>query len=299
MLTHDVDVMSLREVSLRSRTFWGFPYRCTVENFRRLRNGDMKLGEYIGSVAWAIGALFTKVGIGPDPWLSSFRRMIEIERYYNVRSTLFLIPFKARPGHLSDGTLALPKRSAHYQLETWQDYLVSLQRDGWELGCHGIDCHMGPEHAREEYLRIANMFSSEVVGLRMHWLVTSARLTYNAVHAGFAYDSTTGYNEGAGYPEEWIKPYRDAATGMPIVPLHVQDSALLGEWRLGMRRKEATGRINEILDQAAERQGVVTVLWHSNSFGPPRYWSDVYVCILERALRDGARIVRACDVACL
>jgi peptidoglycan/xylan/chitin deacetylase (PgdA/CDA1 family) len=296
VLTHDVDVIALEDIPVSSRSFWGFPYRCIMQNLRRARKGDMSLVEYLGSCAWGVGCLLTKVGIVPDPYLASFHRMISIERDYGVRSTLFLMPFAGKSGHISDGSRAPSKRRAHYELEEWRDFFALLGAQGWELGCHGIDCHMSPESAKLEYQRMANMFGPRPMGLRMHWLVSNSHLMANAKAAGFMYDSTTGYNEDAGYPKEWARPFIDHRTGLPIVPLHIQDSAILGEWRLGLSRQDAISKINDIMDEAARQRGVLTVLWHTNSFGPPRYWGQVYVHIIKRALSDGARIVRACDV---
>lgn len=296
VLTHDLDTVGLREIPLSSRTFWGFPYRCIVENARRLKKGDMDFQEYLGSFAWGISSLGIKLGIVRDPWLKSFQRMIELEESLGVRSTLFVMPFHDEPGHLGDGSVAPAKRSAHYRLEEWGEYLRRLADRGWELACHGIDCHVSAEAARREYLRCCKAFGSTSVGLRMHWLTRTDDLWNNAKTAGFAYDASLGWNDQIGFPEGRDRPFEDEVSGLPVIPLNIQDSAILAEQRLGLTRREAFEMIDRVMDTAHERQAVLTVLWHSNSFGPPRYWEEPYAKIIKRAKSDGARITRACDV---
>ena len=269
VLTHDLDTIGLREIPLSSRTFWGFPYRCTIENARRFRNGDMDFRDYLGSFAWGVSTFGVKLGIVPDPWFRSFERMVEIEESLGVRSTLFVMPFHDEPGHLEDGSVAPAKRSAHYRIEEWGEYLRRLAGRGWELACHGIDCHVSSEAARREYLRCCEVFRSTSVGLRMHWLVRTDALRSNAKTAGFAYDATFGWNDQVGFPGDRDRPFEDEVSGLPVIPLNIQDSALFAEPCLSCTRREAFEIIQGIMDEAQKRQAVLTVLWHSNSFGPP------------------------------
>ncbi len=296
VLTHDFDSIELKELPLTSRTFWGFPYRCAFTNLRRFCRRGMSLVEYCDSLMWGLSTPLVKLGIRPDPWLSAIHKLIELEESLGVRSTLFLMPFHNEAGHLPDGTGAPGKRAAHYRLEHWAECLRSLAQNGWELACHGIDAHVSIEAARREYVRCSEIFGSSHVGLRMHWLVSTDRLWPNAKAAGFAYDATFGWNDRIGFPEDKDRPFIDPSSGLPVVPLHIQDSALLGEWRLGMTRREASRAIHRVMDEAARREAILTVSWHENTFGPPWYWEDPYVELVTRAKLDGARIARICDV---
>jgi hypothetical protein len=295
VLTHDVDDFSLREIPVSSRTFWGFAYRNITMNFRRYRRGDLDMQNYLKSLGWACATPLVKAGIVCDPWLSSFRDMIEIERSYGVRSTLFFISIPRDPGHNPDGTNAPSKRSGYYRLEDWKQHLLKLHSDGWELGVHGIDCHVSVESARRELYAFSQVLGINSPGLRMHWLYSTDSLRENAKKAGFAYDSTLGWNDRIGFPEGRLQPFIDRETGLPILPLNIQDAALLGEWRQGLNGSEAWQKVSILMDEAKKIRGVLTILWHSTSYGPPRFWSDIYVRILEKALNDGARIIRAID----
>lgn len=296
VLSHDIDAITLRELPIVSKTFWGFPYRSSLTNFSRYRRGDLSLRQYVGSLMWAFAGPLAKLGVVMDPWYESFLDMIAIEREYGVRSTLFLISIPAFAGHQPDGSPAPLKRSGYYRLQDWSKYLLQLHAEGWELGVHGVDCHISPESARVELDAFSHTLGIQAPGLRMHWLYSSDSLRINARKAGFSYDSTLGWNDRIGFPEGRYRPFIDDASGLPIVPLNIQDGALLGEWRQGLTSGEAWQQISNLMDEAKRVGAVLTVLWHSSSFGPPRFWRDTYLRILDKALHDGAQIARAMDV---
>lgn len=222
--------------------------------------------------------------------------MIDLERKYGVRSTLFLVSLPGTAGHTPDGHPAPANRSAYYNLEDWKEKLLTLRAEGWELGVHGIDCHISVDSARVEREAFSRVLGIESPGLRMHWLYKSNLLRSNAKKAGFAYDSTLGWNDKIGFPEGHYTPFIDEASGLPIVPLNIQDGALLPDWKQGLSSREVWEKISALMHEAKEHRAVLTVLWHSHSFGVPRFWKDTYVRILEKALADGARILRAIDV---
>lgn len=294
VLTHDIDAMSLREIPICSRTFWGFPYRGIIVNTQRFVRRDLSFAEYGRSLSVSIMSPAVKAGLVRDPLLSSFERMIKMEREYGVRSTMFLIPLSRYRGHVIDCSEARPQRQSYYQLPYWADRFRSLERDGWELAVHGLDAHISTDCARAELESFSRHFH-DCPGLRMHWLYSSDNLRTNAKQAGYSYDSTLGWNDKIGFPDGHFGPFIDGNSGLPVLPINVQDGALLGEWRQGLSRARAWLEIERLMNQAAEKRAVVTILWHSHSFGPPRYWERVYRYIIEKALRDGARVIRAID----
>jgi hypothetical protein len=131
------------------------------------------------------------------------------------------------------------------------------------------------------------------VGCRVHWLYSTPELRRNLHQAGYAYDATLGSNDSVGFPEGRCRPFVDA--GLPVLPLAVQDVTLLREDHPGLRLDQAWQALERVLAEARERRAVLTVLWHNDSFLPPRSWQRLYIRLLERALADGARVVRAID----
>ncbi len=116
--------------------------------------------------------------------------------------------------------------------------------------------------------------------------------------AGYAYDSTAGYNETVGYRNGTTQVFRPiGARSLLELPLHIQDGALFYPQRLDLSEAEAAERCDAMLANAARCGGVVTVLWHDRSHGPERFWGSFYIRLLEtlRALNawfgTGAEVI--------
>jgi hypothetical protein len=139
------------------------------------------------------------------------------------------------------------------------------------------------------------------IGARMHWLYSTPALLGNLASARFSYDASLGYNDRIGFPRSdgnirsW--PYVDRGTGLTVVPLAIQDVALLRSDHMDTRPAEAWRAIGRVLDEARRANAVVTVLWHNDSFLPPRCWAGLYRGLLARAQADGAAIVTLAEAA--
>jgi peptidoglycan/xylan/chitin deacetylase (PgdA/CDA1 family) len=299
ILTHDIDVLSLKELPLFGKTFWGFIYRCLVVNFQRFVTGRLKLVEYLESVKYALFSPFIKLGLVTDPWKESLRVMLDIEKKYGVCSTLFFIPYPRRPGHTPDGVSAPSNRAAHYNLYAYKTLLLTLEREGWEVGIHGIDAYRNIESAREELSIFKELLPNKNnFGIRMHWLYHKGEETWKILdEVGYTYDATYGWNDKIGYPGNQYYPFiPECAKELLVLPLNIQDGALLSEQYQNLSNIEAWNEIQGVLEKARAKKAVVTVLWHNNSFVAPRYWGWLYEKIIQRAKNDGARIMRAIDL---
>lgn len=274
VLTHDIDALSLKELPLTARTFWGFVYRCLIVNLKRLLARRLRLSEYLDSLKCLALLPFVKMGVARDPWEEALQVMLEIEERYRVRSTLFFIPFAGKPGRIPEGKPAPRHRAAHYSLARYQELLQELVDGGWEVGVHGIDAYLDLESAQAELAAIRKLLpGQEKVGIRMHWLYHRGETWRILDAAGYAYDATLGWNDRVGYPEGRYGPFRpEGVKNLVVLPLNVQDGALLGEWRMNLSDDEAWQHIEEVLKEAKEHRAVVTILWHNNSFVAPRYW---------------------------
>lgn len=299
VLTHDIDALSVKELPLLSRTFWGFAYRCLIVNSRRILTRRLSFLEYMSSLKQALSLPFIKLGLARDPWQQSLQIMLEIEKRYGIRSTLFFIPFPARPGHTPGGEPAPNNRAAYYKLEKYKDLLQQLEREGWEVGVHGIDAYLNLEYAKFELEAVRRLIpGKEKVGIRMHWLYHKGKETWRILDkAGYAYDATFGWNDRIGFPDGRYGPFKpEGVKDLVVLPLNIQDGALLGEWHQFLSNEQAWQQVEQVLAEAKKRKAVVTVLWHNNSFVAPRYWGWLYERIIQRAKEDGARFCRAIDV---
>jgi len=296
VLTHDIDVMSLKELPITGRTFWGFTYRCLVGNFFRFVKKKISLLQYLDSLKTFLFIPAIKLGLAKDPLKGSIQVMLDIERKYGVRSTLYFVPYAKRAGHKPDGKLAPSNRCVYYELADYKDLLVKLEEDGWEVGVHGIDAYHTLKDAQTEIQVIKDMLpEKKKIGIRIHWLYHKGQESWQILDsAGYYYDATLGWNDRIGYPEGIYRPFKPKnVSNLTVLPLNIQDGALLIYQKLSF--DEAWIQIKDILEKASQKQAVVTVLWHNNSYVVYRYWTDLYKKIIEQAISDGAEIIRAVD----
>jgi peptidoglycan/xylan/chitin deacetylase (PgdA/CDA1 family) len=292
----------MRALPFLSRAQLALAKGLTYGNLKRLARGRITVSDYLASLAMAIRLPLVALGLVRDPWEQSIEQVTRIEEEFGARSTFFLMPFARQAGHVGPGRAAPENRASYYRLSDYAELVRSLVERGWEVGIHGIDCHISPQAAAAERAELAAVVGDGYrIGVRMHWLYRSPALEFNLAEAGFAYDSTLGSNNSIGFPSlpdgtRALRPFADPTTGLPIVPLAIQDVALLREDHMGLAPAQAWKAIEAVLDEAGEHHAVVTVLWHNDSFLAPRCWAGLYRRMLERARRDGAVIGRAVDV---
>ena len=85
----------------------------------------------------------------------------------------------------------------------------------------------------------------------MHWLYFSDHSPRQLEDAGFAYDSTCGYNDAVGYRAGTSQVFRLPGTQSFLeLPLTIMDSALFYTDRMGLDRQEAMERCRGIVQHA-------------------------------------------------
>lgn len=295
VLTHDVDLLSLRELPWSSRTLWGFVWRFSAGSLVRVLRQEISWGQYWRSLLSGLFMPLVKLGLIEDPIVQSFKLMLDIERKHAVRSTLYFITVPRYPGQRPGGGKAPPNRAAYYRLEAFQETLRCLQAEGWEIGVHGIDSYCAPEAARREFQTMSRILGHGQLGHRSHWLYSNGRRSWEILrHAGFAYDASYGMNDDIGWPRGTRWPFQPFAShGFAVIPLTVQDGSLLCPSKQGLKADEAWNRISGLIREAKEKGAALTVLWHTHSFCAPRYWGGIYERIILQAKADGAPIATA------
>jgi hypothetical protein len=309
VLTHDVDHLSVRGLPFLGRAQLALVKALLWGSLRRLIRGRISLGDYLLSLAFALRLPLVLLRLLPDPFEQSIERIMQAEGEFGVRSTFYFIPFKGEAGHVRPGEPAPKNRAANYRLAERAELIRSLVRGGWEVGVHGLDCHVSAVAADGERLELAAILGPDYpIGARMHWLYSSPELRRNLARAGFAYDATLGWNDRIGFPRADEEPggrmpgsspaylpFADGETGLPVLPLNIQDVALLRSDHLDLGQEQAWQAIENVLAEAKQRRATVTVSWHNDSFLPPRSWAGLYSRILARARTDGAKVCRAID----
>jgi len=276
-LTHDIDFVGIRNHKF-DHTMWGFLYRSTVGAVRDLFRRRISTTRLFAIWRAAASLPFVYLGWAKDFW-DPFEWYLRVEK--NLPATYLLIPFKRRAGeHVPGGQAS--RRATAYDVDDLQHRMAALKRESCELGVHGIDAWHSVEKGRAELARIAEMTGESAIGIRMHWLLHGANTASILEESGYAYDSTAGYNETIGYRNGTTQVFRPlGAKTLLELPLHIQDGALFYRQRLDLSEAEAEKRCRDLIDNAGQFGGVLTVLWHDRSHAPERFWGDFYIWLVQ------------------
>ena len=291
-LTHDVDHPSIRHHTW-DHTMCGFLFRACFGSMIDVCRGRGPVQNLLTNWAAALRLPFVHLGVASDFW-SDLDRYLTIDP--GARSTFFVIPHKEYPGQTSDGE-APPRRAARYGARDIADQVRRLTAAGCEIGVHGIDAWLDSARGREELAEVSAITGASEVGVRMHWLYSSEKSPAMLEQAGFAYDSTSGYNETIGYRAGTTQVFRPlGATSLLELPLHVMDTALFYPGYLDLAPQEARRAVTTLIDHARRFGGTVTVNWHDRSLAPERLWGGVYRAIVEDLARQHAWFPTASQV---
>jgi len=276
-LTHDIDFVGIKNHKF-DHTMLGFLYRSTVSAVGRCLKGRISIGRLFESWRAAFSLPFVYLGLARDFW-EPFAWYANVEN--GLAATYFLIPFKGRAGEQVPGSHP-SRRAAAYEASDIAQAAAVLQRNGNEVGVHGIDAWHSVERGRSEAAKIAKTIDQPPVGIRMHWLLQDSKTPFVLEESGYAYDSTAGYNEFPGYRNGTSQVFRPLGTNSLLeLPLHIQDGALFYPQNLNLTEPEAQKYCQRFLGNARETGGVLTILWHDRSHAAERFWGDFYAHLVE------------------
>jgi hypothetical protein len=290
-LTHDVDHPLLRNHWF-DHTMFGFLYRATLGSLIDVLRGRRHARDFFSNVAAAAKLPFIYLGLAKDFW-AEFDRYAQLEK--GLRSSFFVIPFKNRPGRKGQGQAPM-RRAARYGATDIAVQIRNLISTGFEIGAHGIDAWLDSSAGRVELDEIRQITGSQEIGVRMHWLYFNQQSAVTLEKAGADYDSTVGYNETVGYRAGTTQAYKPlGATRLLELPLHIMDTALFYPAHLNLSPDEAQKRVGEIIDNAVQFGGCVTINWHDRSIAPERCWGDFYLEMVDELQRKGAWFATAAE----
>ncbi len=277
-LTHDIDFVGIRN-HLLDHSMWGFVYRATVGALHKFLRGRLSWSRLFSSWFSAAFLPFVYLGWAKDFW-EPFEWYLKVEK--GLPATYFLIPFKGRPGDKVPGSHT-SRRATAYDVSDLSHRTEVLLRRGCEVAVHGIDAWHSAEKGRSELARIADVTGGSQIGIRVHWLLRDANTPAALEQAGYAYDSTVGYNETVGYRAGTSQVFRPLGTQTLLeLPLHIQDGALFFPQRLDLSEPEAERLCQLLIHNASKFGGVLTLLWHDRSHAPERFWGDFYITLLQK-----------------
>lgn len=283
-LTHDVDHPLMRRHRW-DHTMFGFLYRAIFGSLSRTFTGRMPVRHLLANWAAVAKVPLMYLEIVEDLW-HRFDRYRDIEK--EAESTFFVLPFKNDPGRTVQG-LAPQKRASSYAGIELVDQLRTLVSRGSEVGLHGLDAWIDSARGIQEREQVVHVTGSSHVGVRMHWLYFAADSPEKLERAGFAYDSTVGYNHTIGYRAGTTQVFKPlGATTLLELPLHIMDTALFYPDYLNLSEREAESQIQALIDHAHMHGGTITINWHDRSLAPERLWGEFYARLLDTLKGEGA-----------
>jgi hypothetical protein len=276
-LTHDVDFRGIRDHKL-DRTMWGFVYRALVGSLLRAFKTQAEWPRLWTNVKAVLSLPLVYSGLKQDFWLE-FERYAVIE--HGLGSTFYFVPFCNYPG--THSRLPAPKqRAVKYDLSAVKEDARHLLDRGFEVGVHGIDAWQDSAKGLLERRRIDQITAQPETGVRMHWLYSDAGTPKALKQAGFAYDSTFGYNDAIGFRAGTSQVFCPCGPESVFeLPLTIQDTALFYPDRMNLSEPDALKHCEQVIEAACRFGGVLTINWHTRSLSPERLWGDFYMTLLS------------------
>jgi hypothetical protein len=276
-LTHDVDFVGIRD-HMCDHTMWGFLYRSLVGSLLHALQGKLSWSKCLQNWTAALSLPLVHLGFRADFWLE-FKRYMDIEKEFG--STFFFLPFKNVTGTVGS-TPAPKRRAAKYDVAGIREEVLELANNGCEVGLHGIDAWQSAQNGRAELHRMRDVTGQAEMGTRMHWLYWNESSPKTLEEAGFAYDSTFGYNDAVGFRAGTTQPFCPlSAERLLELPLNIQDSAMFYSDRMKLSETEALNACKKLIQCMSLSGGALTVNWHTRSLSPERLWGDFYVQLLK------------------
>ena len=279
-LTHDVDIIS--GISWKER-LRGIPYYIEAGSKDRIIYALSTIRE----LARSMYPLNPRQDPPIDIWMTE-------EAKHGFRSTFFFLASPLPAPHWEDSFYRYGDKIV-FQGQKTKISLVMKQliEGGWDIGLHGASrSSYTPAILSQEKKILDAVIGCQAVTIRQHRLNFDIRYTpFYQTQAGFQADSTLGSNVniafrcGTCYPFFIYDLFSDTPLNLLEVPLIVQDVALFR--RMGLDEHLAVEQCRAVMEQVANVNGVMTILWHNNHY-PDSVEFKAYCKLLDIADKMGA-----------
>jgi peptidoglycan/xylan/chitin deacetylase (PgdA/CDA1 family) len=194
--------------------------------------------------------------VNPD-WMLD--HLMSTEEKFDIQSTYFFL------------CLDKDEEDHNYHIASLKEYIVELDRRGCEIGLHGgLGAYNNVSKIEAERCKLERVLGDKVLGYRNHYLKFSTPQTWRCLHElGFAYDTSYGHANFAGYRNGLCYPFRpidlNTQTYIDIIelPLHVMDVTFFKH--MGLATDQALCLFKKILADVKRLNGVLTINWHNNN----------------------------------
>lgn len=276
-ITHDVDaVQKTLAIRLKQSAF------CAFNAVKRCGRGDFAAGAE--RMAQGAGFLFG----GGDYRL--FEQVVALEERYGLRSCFNL--YGGGGGLLRSPKSLLFDPGYDIAESELRQLLTKLAGDGWQMGVHqSFGAWADFERMRAEKVRVEQALNQPVTTCRQHWLRFAWDKTWYAQkNAGFALDTTLGFNDRPGFrvgAALRFNPLWDAmGSDFEVMPMVLMDAHLYDYLDLdGVQRER---ELHRWLDEIYFVRGQASVIWHTHVLADDYGWGDGFEQLLM-AVSSGSR----------
>ena len=240
-VTHDVD-----------RTYKSYHYLSKL--IRSLIRFDFK------SMKTQFGTIFTREN---TYW--NFEDILKLEDNYNIKATYFFINESIDFKLLKPSNWVLSLGRYNIESKKVQAIINKVSFLGHEIGVHGsYNSYMDLNLLKKEKSILERICGKEIIGIRQHHLNRNDTTWQLQYKAGFKYDSSLGFNENIGYHESRIKPFAPLSNEFKVFPLALMDFTFDNQPNKWMR-------LEEIIQQTIDNEGVLVLNWHTDTFNPKEF----------------------------
>jgi peptidoglycan/xylan/chitin deacetylase (PgdA/CDA1 family) len=214
----------------------------------------------------------------------NFEEIISVEEKLGVKSTFFFLneSMSLKYFDLSSYSLALGR----YNIEDSKVAAIIRRLDnlGYEIGLHGSFYSFNNlELLSKEKETLESILGKNVSGIRQHHLNFDAQTWKIQKQLGLKYDSSWGYNYDIGFKDNQVAPFNPFNDNFLVFPMVLMDTPFSND-------KNKWLRLESIITTAKEKNGVVVLNWHTDSFNDkefPSFKSD-FINIIKRLMDKGA-----------
>lgn len=202
-----------------------------------------------------------------------FEEIMKLEDEFGVRSTFFFLQEKRLFGEMPPHEWLRPRnwvlRTGGYDIESTSitNVIRALDDGGWEIGLHGsYDSYQDRNRLRREKRVLERLVGHPITGGRQHYLNLEIPDTWrHHVAVGLKYDASLGTSRSYGFDHPVVRPF---GSDFLVFPLTVMEATLPDP---GTRWSAACDAVGRLLSEGAERNAVMTVLWHPRMFNEEEF----------------------------
>lgn len=233
---------------------------------------------------------------GNDPYWN-FKKIIEIEKKYSVKSTFFFLNEKGKINLFKPETWKLYLGRYNIKNPKIVKIIKKLNSEGWEIGLHGsYESYKNKKLLKKEKEELEMILGEPVYGIRQHHLNLDIPRTWKIQEElGFEYDASFGFRDRIGFKGNSFFPFHPFNSLFLEMPLTIMDSALFSSYNSIIDVWEECKKIIEI----AERENaVLTILWHQRSFNKKEFLnrSKIYEDLIKLCKEKNAWVTTAGEI---